>query len=201
MRDVTAFILAGGNSTRMGEEKAFVEIGGRLLIDHALRRLKSLECDIFIVGPKSRFNAFGRVIEDKHVGKGPLAGLEAALERSETEFNVITAVDTPLVPSTLFLDLLKALRSSNADVIIPRAAGGLHPLTGIYRRSFLDTVKTAIAGEQLKIDAAILSRPYLIFEAEAQGFFPEQFINLNDPEDVALARKVLASGKGQAATP
>lgn len=183
----------------MGEEKAFVEVGGKLLIDHAMRRLKPFDCDIFIVGPKSVFNAFGRIVEDEVPGKGPLGGIHAALHRSQTEFNVITAVDTPLVPASLLERLLEEAHGGQAEAVIPRAAGGLHPLTGVYRRSIVATVEKAIKEDRLKVDAVIAERPHVFYDAEANGFPAELFLNVNTPEDAEKARRWFAQDQARAA--
>lgn len=183
----------------MGEEKAFLEVGGRLLIDHAMRRLKPFDCDIFIVGPKSVFNAFGRIVEDKFPGKGPLAGIQAALQRTHTEFNVITAVDTPLVPSSLLEKLLEEMRCGAPEVVVPKAAGGLHPLTGVYRQTFLPTAEKALKEERLKVDQVIAERTHTFFDAELNGFAPELFLNVNKPEDLEKARRWFADEQAKAA--
>src|SRR5215831_7063254 len=96
MHDVTAFIVAG-KSSRMGQNKAFLKVGKRNFIDHAILQAKVLESDIFIVGPKEAFGAYGRVIEDIYRGCGPLARIHAALRRAETELALMLPLDTPFV--------------------------------------------------------------------------------------------------------
>jgi molybdopterin-guanine dinucleotide biosynthesis protein A len=183
----------------MGQDKSLLFLGGRLLIDHAMRRFKTFQCDIFIVGPKARFNAFGRVVEDDYTDKGPLAGIHAALKRSETEFNLISAVDVPLIPATFFELVLDAMRHSDAEVIVPKAAGGIHPLCGVYRKSFVSTAESALKANRLKIDEVIRSRPHQIYEAEENGFTTEQFLNVNSPADLDEAERLYADAQARAA--
>jgi molybdenum cofactor guanylyltransferase len=187
VRDLTAFILAGGQSRRMGQDKAFLEIGGRLLIDHAMRRLKVFNCDIFLVGPKAKFNAFGRILEDHYPDAGPLAGIHAALVRSESIFNVITPVDMPLLTPALLEALVEKAEASDVDVVLAKTIDGLQPLCGVYRKTFFKTADAALRQRRYKIDEAVMSGPYELFDAQAAGFPAELFLNVNTPEDLKTA--------------
>src|ERR1022692_1796718 len=96
-RDVTAFILAGGKSTRMGADKAFVDYEGRTLLARALDLARSVTADVRIVGSREKFAPFAPVVEDVFRDCGPLGGIHAALRASLTELNLVLAVDTPFV--------------------------------------------------------------------------------------------------------
>ena len=87
--DLTAFILAGGKSTRMGTDKAFVDYDGRTLLLRALDLARSVATDVRIVGSKEKFAAFGPVVEDIFRDCGPLGGIHAALRASPTELNLM----------------------------------------------------------------------------------------------------------------
>jgi molybdopterin-guanine dinucleotide biosynthesis protein A len=97
-RDVSAFILAGGKSTRMGADKAFVEYEGRTLLARALDLTRSVVSGVWIVGSKQKFAALAPVVEDVFRDCGPLGGIHAALLGSFTELNLMLAVDMPFVP-------------------------------------------------------------------------------------------------------
>jgi molybdopterin-guanine dinucleotide biosynthesis protein A len=187
VRDLTAFILAGGLSSRMGEDKAFLEMGGRLLIDHAMRRLKVFNCDIFIVGPKEKFNAFGRILEDHYPNAGPLAGIHSALTRTESIFNLITPVDMPLLTSTFLEALVEKAEASDVDAVITKTVDGLQPLCGVYRKTFFKTADAALKQKKHRIDAAVMSGSHEIFDAKAAGFPLEIFLNANTPADLKAA--------------
>src|ERR1700674_299348 len=89
--DVTAFILAGGKSTRMGADKAFVEYEGRTLLARTLDLARSVTAEVFIVGSKQKFAPFAPVVEDVFCDCGPLGGIHAALRASHTELNLMLA--------------------------------------------------------------------------------------------------------------
>ncbi len=103
--DVTVFILAGGKSTRMGVDKAFVEYDGRTLLARALDLARSVTPDVSIVGGPEKFAPFAPVVEDIFRDCGPLGGIHAALRSSLTELNLMLAVDTPFI-SWAFLQYL-----------------------------------------------------------------------------------------------
>lgn len=171
----------------MGQDKAFLEIDGRLLIDHAMRRLKVFNCDIFLLGPKAKFNAFGRILEDHYPNAGPLAGIHAALTRSESIFNLITPVDMPLLTPKVLEALVDKAEASDAEVVLTKTADGLQPLCGVYRKTFFKTADTALKEKRHKVDAAVMSGPYELFDAQAAGFPAEIFLNVNTPEDLKKA--------------
>jgi molybdopterin-guanine dinucleotide biosynthesis protein A len=171
----------------MGQDKAFVEMGGRLLIDHAMRRLKVFNCDIFLVGPKAKFNAFGRILEDHYPDAGPLAGIHAALARSESIFNLITPVDMPLLTPAFLEALVEKAEASDVDVVLTKTADGLQPLCGVYRKTFFKTADAALKQRRYKIDAAVKAGPHQFFDAAAAGFPAELFLNVNTPDDLKKA--------------
>ncbi len=79
---VAAFILAGGKSTRMGTDKAFVEYDGRILLERALSLARSVTPDVRIVGSQEKFAPFAPVVEDIFRDCGPLGGIHSALRSS-----------------------------------------------------------------------------------------------------------------------
>jgi molybdopterin-guanine dinucleotide biosynthesis protein A len=97
MKSMAAFILAGGRSSRMGADKAFLELAGKPLIVRAVELARETVPEVKIVGDPQKFGAFGPVIDDVYRNRGPLGGIHAALTSSEAEWNLILAVDLPFV--------------------------------------------------------------------------------------------------------
>jgi molybdopterin-guanine dinucleotide biosynthesis protein A len=183
---ITAFILAGGKSTRMGTDKAFLELAGRPLISHALELARSVTEKIKIVGDPNTFASFGTVIPDIYPARGPLAGIHAALSNTATDYNLILAVDLPFLQPHCLKYLITEAKSSSAVVTVPSAEGHLHPLCAVYRKQFGPITQAALDKGKNKIDslfAGVAVR--IIDEAElvANVFSPTQFRNLNTPED------------------
>ena len=99
----TAFVLAGGRSSRMGHDKAFLDFHGESLLTRALQLAQSVTADVAIVGPSSKFATFGRVVEDTFRNQGPLGGIHAALKNSTADLNLILAVDMRAYSGRAFL--------------------------------------------------------------------------------------------------
>src|SRR5579862_8087270 len=106
MESVAAFILAGGQSSRMGSDKAFLELAGKPLIVRALELAHEVVTDVRIVGDAKKFGRYAPVVEDVYSNRGPLGGIHAALAQSEKECNLMLAVDLPFVPAQFLKYLL-----------------------------------------------------------------------------------------------
>jgi molybdopterin-guanine dinucleotide biosynthesis protein A len=188
-RDVTAFVLAGGKSARMGTDKAFVLLDGRTLLDRALAVLRTVTADVQIVGDPAKYGSFARCVEDIYRNCGPLGGIHAALHSSASELNVMLAVDLPFVTAELlqFL-LLRARANESSEVTVPRVEGRLQPLCAVYRREFVVAAEQALRAGQYKINPLFEARATQVIEEDAlvaAWFSPENFRNLNAPEDLA----------------
>ena len=188
--DLTAFVLAGGQSSRMGADKAFVEFHGKTLLARALTLARSVTPEVLIVGERARFAAFAPVVEDIFPGHGPLGGIHAALTASASELNLVLAVDTPLLTPALLRFLVEQARACTAAATVPRVAGGFQPLCAVYRRQFRETAEAALREKRNKIDplfAAVTARVVEEAELEKFEFPPEMFDNLNTQDDLERA--------------
>ena len=117
--NVTAFVLAGGQSSRMGSNKALLPWGDEILLTRALATAQAVCSRTIICGPRSLYSKFGSVIEDALPGRGPLAGIQSALHATETDLNLILSVDLPLMPAE-FLAWLLQQADSGGDRGSPR---------------------------------------------------------------------------------
>jgi len=184
------FILAGGKSTRMGADKAFVALNGRTLLARALDLGRSFTSSVYIVGNRERFSPFAPAVDDIFADCGPLGGIHAALRTSRHDLNVMLAVDLPFVSLALLQFLVTRAKNATSMVTVPRAAAGLQPLCAVYRPEFADLAETALRAGRYKIDALFDPvRTQIITEEELEtaGFSGRVFRNLNTPQDVAEA--------------
>ena len=193
---MTAFVLAGGKSSRMGQDKAFLELHGKLLIDHAIEQAKIAD-EVFIVGPKAMFSAFGRIVEDRYPEAGPLGGIHAALAHSRTELNLVLGVDMPFVTAGFLEYLCETARKNTALVTVPRQKERLQPLCAVYRKNFVETAETALKAGNHKVDAlfATVQTSFVDLKQEpvvSMGLPPEMFDNINSPQDYERAKGVSA---------
>ena len=188
--DVAAFVLAGGKSTRMGTDKAFVVLDGRTLLARALELARSVTDNVRIVGDRAKFAAFAPVVEDVFPGCGPLGGIHAALGASSAKLNLMLAVDVPFVSVEFVQYLIERAGSSSAIVTVARVGGGWQPLCAVYRREFADAAENALQQGRYKIGALFGAADTLGLEEEElkrAGFSPTMFRNLNTPAELAEA--------------
>lgn len=191
--DLTAFILAGGKSTRMGADKAFVKLQGRTLLARALELARSVAGEVRIVGDRAKFAAFAPMVEDVFPGCGPLAGIHAALRASQTDLNLVLAVDLPLMSPELFQYMVSRARGTSATVTAARANGGWQPLCAVYRKDFADAAEQALRAGNYKIDTLFEpGRTQLVSEQELAdaGFSADIFRNVNTPEELRAVGEV-----------
>ena len=196
---VTAFVLAGGKSTRMGrgQDKAFLQLGGRTLLDRALELAGAAAGKAWIVGSFDKFAAFGPVIEDVYPGHGPLGGIHAALTKTDTELNLMVAVDLPFLRPCFLNYLIARGCETEAVVVVPTAGGNLQPLCALYRRAFADVAEQSLRAGRNKIDrlfSEVQTRVIDPEELKQNGFPEEMFSNVNTQEDWADARMRFSEG-------
>ena len=196
MSEISAFIIAGGKSTRMGpgKDKAFLLLNGKTLIDLMIQKAKSAADDVFIVGPKEKFSSYGRVVEDSYPDCGPLGGIHAALNRSRTELNVVLPIDMPFVDQGFLSYIIGEAQRNAALVTVPKTQGGLQPLCAVYRQGFLPLAEQALKDGKYKIDALFSPEIAAVIDfndddVKKRGFDSAMFDNINSPEDYEAASK------------
>ena len=188
--DLTAFVLSGGKSLRMGTDKAFLKIGSQTLLEHALGLARSAAEEVRIVGKRKTFGQYATAVEDIFPDCGPLGGIHAALKSSKTELNLVLSVDTPFI-SREFLSYLISQVTTDAVVTVPRVDGRWQPLCAVYRRSFADVAEEALRSGRYKIDVLFNQVAVCALDETAWqrlGFSPLMFRNLNTPEEYQAAR-------------
>jgi molybdopterin-guanine dinucleotide biosynthesis protein A len=191
-RAILGLILAGGQSTRMGVEKAFVPLDGRPLIAHAVELLRPQVQALAISanGDARRFAAFGLpVLPDAALesGAGPLAGVAAGLAdaaRQGCDFVATAPCDAPFAPTDFVSRLAEAMADSPAAAALAESPRGLEPLFALWRVDLLAALRAHLAG------GGRSPRDFLIAQGAARARFAAgaPFANLNSPADLARAR-------------
>lgn len=208
--DIAGVLLAGGLSRRMGgNDKALLPLAGRPLIQHAAERLQpQVGVGSLILnanGDPERFASLGVPVVADQTGDfpGPLAGVLAALTwfhhvRPGTTAVASLSADAPFVPRDLVARLAEALvEHSEARVAVAQSRGRRHHVIGLWRMEAADGIADALARGERKVEAMVdrlgaVSVPFadLVIGGEAV----DPFFNVNTPEDLAFAERVLARG-------
>jgi molybdenum cofactor guanylyltransferase len=183
---VTAFVLAGGLSSRMGSDKALLTFHDRTLLAQALKTADAVAGKVVIVGPRERYAQYGDVIEDVYAGCGPLGGIHAALRATENNLNLVLSVDMPLMTAEFLQWLLEHARNADEWMVVPDALGGQQPLCAVYRRPVQALAELALKAGNYKI-GHLFTRAPTLFLSETKireaGFSPEIFRNVNTAEE------------------
>jgi molybdopterin-guanine dinucleotide biosynthesis protein A len=196
---VAAFVLAGGASSRMGRDKALLEIAGVPLLVRTARLVEPLAAGVTIIGSPERYAHLGlHIVPDDAPSLGPLGGIATALRISVAPWSLVLGCDLPYLTATWLAWFLARALSSNADAVLPRTVNGVEPLCAMYRTSCAATVAAAIARGVRKVTDGFagLAVQY-VDEAEWKAIEPRDvlFKNMNTPEDYDEVRARL-EGKG-----
>jgi len=196
---IKAIILAGGKSSRIGQnkDKAQIKLLNKSLIEWIISKLISMDSlskkDIIIVGPKEKYPQYEQVVEDIFPEKGPLGGIFSGLSVSSSQYNLVLGCDMPLL-NVEFLQYMREKIDSN-DIIIPRYNGTyIEPLCAIYSKKCLKVMEKNIKANILSV-RKIFSHLMVKFinDNEIQRFDPEycSFFNVNFKSDFKKAEKIL----------
>jgi molybdenum cofactor guanylyltransferase len=159
---ISAYVLAGGRSSRMGSDKALLRLGGRPLIAHAVGKLRRITPDVHILAGADGSNAalarYGPLVADLHPDTGPIGGIEAALAHTSSDWNLILPVDVPFIP-TLFLARWVQLTGRRQPMQIRVAMfsvfGVPQPTLLLIHRDAAPFLTLAIAREEYKLLPAL----------------------------------------------
>jgi len=198
-KNLAAFVLAGGKSSRMGCDKALMEFRGRPLIEIAVITARTMTDDVRIVGNRPDLQMYAPIVIDSYRECGPLGGIEAALRTTDKEWNLILGVDTPLLPPALLSLLLQHAESSQAQITVPHVEGRYEPLCAIYRRNMLSLVQQALEHKAYRVEGIFQSASLCVVkdqELAAAGIEAAAFANLNTLEEFA-AHADVSSAKDQ----
>jgi molybdenum cofactor guanylyltransferase len=180
---VAGFVLAGGRSTRMGQDKALLPVGKKTLLQHVADGVAEATSSAVIIGEPARYWGLGyMVVPDLRQGCGPLAGMEAALAFSDCEWNLILACDLGNIQTDLVrLFCEEAVKlDADFDCLVPAGADGrLQPLSAVYRRRCLIPFTMMLNGGVRRVRDAVSG--LRVYERPVGD--EEAFQNLNTPEE------------------
>ncbi len=213
---VAAFVLAGGQSTRMGSDKALVPFAGQPLIARALATLREAGLEHAIAGARAQLESYAPVIPDPASAptsaptsaQGPLAGVCAALASSTARWCVFMPVDLPLLPATLLLYLLRHAQLTGAPVTLASVNSFAQTFPAVINRAVLPLLQSELhAGRNgcfaaFRAASSALNQPLSIVPAELlvqSGHVAHPaalppfcwFLNVNTPGDLRRAEALL----------
>jgi molybdopterin-guanine dinucleotide biosynthesis protein A len=190
---LTGIVLSGGESQRMGRNKALIELDGQTLIGRTLDKLARLCDELIISANEVELYAHlpARVIADVIPGRGALSGIHASLAGMRHERAVVVACDMPFLSLPLLRFMVAV--APGYDVVVPRLGRYYEPLHAVYSASCIAPIEQLLAaGPQRIIRLFERVRVREVTEDQVHLFGAElSFVNVNTPEDWNEAQRLL----------
>jgi molybdenum cofactor guanylyltransferase len=204
---ISVIILAGGKSSRMGQDKMWMMLDGQSLIERVVSRLLPLAAEVLLSGGDAgRYESLlrsipvpGRVVPDQYPGCGPLAGMQAGLSAAQGDVALVVAADMPFVNIALLQHMIRLAQGYDGvvpHVVDPRKrVGALEPLHAVYRRTCLPAIERHLAAndrqafcffDEVRIRALPLEE-IKVLDPDLLSFF-----NVNTPQDWQDAHRIAA---------
>ena len=193
---MTSIILAGGKSSRLGQNKALQIIDGKSLIQWVVDRIAILSTEIIIATAHGEAIPCSSAVEIKTVsdiypGKGPLVGIYSGLIASSSSRAIVVGCDTPFLSISLLEYITQTC--STFDVIVPRIKNKLEPLCAVYSKNCSGSIQGLLEQDELRIRKLFsMVKVKYVEEDEINRFDPEHlgFFNINSQDDLERARKL-----------
>lgn len=187
--DVSAVILAGGRSSRMGTNKAELLWNGSTLIEHQVKKVRSLGIDDVILSGYPKSVGGTRSAADVFPGKGPLAGIHAGLLAAKNPHCLVLSVDVPLVPEETLSSLIRAHLAGQSPITVLAHGALTEPLIGVYERTLIPDAERILlsSGTSVRVlfeRAGVFACPYAGDEA--------LLFNCNTPEEYRSLLRMLS---------
>jgi molybdopterin-guanine dinucleotide biosynthesis protein A len=191
MDAISAIIQAGGQSRRMGRDKALIDYHGRPILAHVIDTLRQLSDDVLVVSNRSDvYGSFGaRVVPDYDPPSGPLGGLAAGLTAMQHDLAVVVACDMPFLNLDLFRFMIE--RAADFDAVVPLTGDQYEPLHAVYRRTCLAAIQRRLTNDERRVISFFQDvRLSAVPEADWRGIDPDgrSLSNLNTPDDLKLLK-------------
>lgn len=200
--ELSAMILAGGNCSRMGSDKAALRMEGETILEHTVRVVTPLVTETIIVGsPRAGFSLPARFVTERIRGQGPLSGLITGLEAIANARAIVVGCDMPLL-SALALVTLSEMDRGDGSVVVPVIGGRPQPLHAVWPRTALTPLTKALDAGTRSLQRALESLPvHWVAEDTMRHADPSlaSFTSVNTPEEWEAVRASLRDRRNQGA--
>ena len=183
--EISAIILSGGKSSRMGENKSFLKLGDKTIIENIISLMNSIFSDVILItNEPSEYRKLNiPIFQDVYKQKGPLAGIHSGLVNSKTDSNFIISCDLPLMSKEVIEYIINF--KTEKSITLCKADGYIQQLAGIYSKSLIPVIENIFTAERKHSVYALLDKvDSEIIEIEKLEFYKKDlFLNMNRPED------------------
>lgn len=182
---MSAAVLCGGQSRRMGRQKAFLPFAGKTMVEHRFDMMREHFAEAMLVAndPDAYSHITDDVVKDIIPNRGPLVGILSALLVSQHEHTFVIACDMPLINVKLIHDMVA--QAEGTDVLVASHEDGVEPLLGIYSKACIKPLEESIFEGNLKVVDFLRDIKAKLFPIDVDGYggnLPCHF-NVNTPHD------------------
>lgn len=197
---VRGYVLAGGGSTRFGQDKALAEIDGTPMLTRMCQLLAAATSEVRVVAAPGKYASLGiEAVADRWPGEGPLGGIITALQRTEedgpqSEWNLMVSCDMPFLTREWIAFLAQRASQSEAQVVLPRSHHGLEPLCACYKTNAGGALQTVFEAGERKVTRALQQVKMEVLDAADWKRFDSGgrlFWNMNTPVEYDEAKRIL----------
>ena len=196
---MSLIILAGGKSTRLNTDKAFLKFNDATIIENTINKLKNIFNEIIIVA-NNNLEKYNNIIKNNKItltkdlieNKGPLGGIYTGLKTAKDDNNFILACDMPFIN----INLIKYMSKFNGfDAVVPKNNKEIEPLYAIYNKKIIPIIEKQFKNNTLKIRDTIkkIKKVKYIGNKEIEKFDKDLmcFFNINNKEDLEKAKELI----------
>ena len=195
----TGVILSGGLNTRFsGKEKAFIQVGGKRILDRLYSVFSDLFDEIILVTnePLKYIEWDLNIVTDLFSNRSSLTGIHAGLFYMKNPFGFFSACDTPFLKKEV-VETIVGYINSNVDLVLPETSSGMEPLCAVYSKRCLKTAEDHLRQNKYKIQLALRKKrikkiPESILQAKDPSLV--SFFNINTPQDLNRAEEIMQHG-------
>jgi len=197
---IGGYVLAGGGSTRFGQDKALAELAGQPMLRRVIELLGGLTKEPRVVAISGKYEEFGaQLVKDQWPGEGPLGGIITALEdaaqgRGDSQWNLIVSCDMPFLTREWLAFLCERAAKSKAQVVLPYSAKGPEPLCACYRTDGARALRSVFESGVRKVTRGLQHLSTEVLDesdwkrCDSAG---RLFWNMNTAADYEEARRIL----------
>lgn len=198
--EITGVVLAGGQSRRMGFNKAEAEVKGEIMLVRMIEKLREVTPQIIVSSGSITYpGILWPQIPDKFPQCGPLGGIYSALKASDSKLNLIVSCDIPLISVSLLEYIVLKAKENDAMITIPVDSNGIQQLLcAVYHRDIVSVLKQQIDDNQLKVKSLLdlVTVEYINIPKEHPLYHEHAFTNVNTTSSLQQVRELWHSKEG-----
>jgi molybdenum cofactor guanylyltransferase len=181
---ITGIVLAGGKSSRMGQDKGLMPYRGQMLVEYPLQILKAHCCEILISSNDVQYQQFGyQVVADVIKDCGPMGGIYSAMKQASNPYCLVVGCDMPFLNDEVVERLIGSI-NDESDIFVAAHQQNLEPLFAIYSHNCLESIYQALLSHQFQLYRFIRnSKTRMVNFSDIVEKQPNTFSNFNSPSD------------------